>query len=72
MLSLITLHIITPVICFGVFVYAFLFWRRKKREIGRVSNFWQLFTFGFLFLGLGEVIDIYTPIARQTTGGIDI
>lgn len=71
-LYIIFLHIIIIAISFGSFILAFRLGRNVQKRGGEVSEPWKFFTWGLFFLGLAELVDIFTPMYEQVFGGINV
>ena len=69
---IILLHIVIIVISFGSFILALKIGRDVQKRGREVSESWKFFTWGLFFLGLSELVDIFTPMYEQVFGGINI
>lgn len=65
------LHLTIILICFASFALSLGVWKNLKKKTGHVSESWKLFTIGLLFLGLAELVDIFTPLSQQVFAGIN-
>ncbi|MDD5145689.1 MAG: hypothetical protein PHF44_02515 [Candidatus Pacebacteria bacterium] len=69
---IIVLHSFIIFLSFGSFALALRIWKNYQKKTGEpISESWKFFTFGLFFIGLAEILDIFTPIYEQLIAAIN-